>query len=138
MARYATNAPINFEVPAPVSVCGLLIVAALTKGSHPQWAIGGMIFLYVLYLAAQCAKRGAGSAHALGVTDSTMMNVRTSTVGLTTAAAIAAVTVLMPGAVLAGSHPEHFSKAEAEVPHRASTISVNRSFASSPTQIKYC
>jgi hypothetical protein len=59
MARYATNAPINFEVPAPVSVCGLLIVAALTKGSHPQWAIGGMIFLYVLYLAAQCAKHGA-------------------------------------------------------------------------------
>jgi hypothetical protein len=120
------------------SQCGLLIVAALTKGSHPQWAIGGMIFLYVLYLAAQCAKHGAGSAHAPGVTDSTMMNVRTSTLGLTTAAAIAAVTVLMPGAVLAGSHPEHFSKAEAEVPHRASTVSVNRSFASSPTQIKYC
>lgn len=51
MARYATNAPNNFEVPASVSVCGLLIVAALTKGGHPQWAIGGMIFLYVLYLA---------------------------------------------------------------------------------------
>jgi hypothetical protein len=77
-------------------------------------------------------------AHALGVTDSTMMNVRTSTVGLTTAAAIAAVTVLMPGAVLAGSYLEHFSKAEAEVLPRAATVSVNRSFASSPTQIKYC
>jgi hypothetical protein len=50
MARYATNAPINFEAPASVSVCGLLIAAALTKGGHPQWAIGGMIFLYVLYL----------------------------------------------------------------------------------------
>jgi hypothetical protein len=69
------------------------------------------------------------------VTDATMMNVRTSTVALTTGAAIAAVTVLMPGVVLAGSNPEHFSKAEAEVPH---VLSVNRSFASSPTQIKYC
>ena len=106
MAQYATNAPTNFEVPAPVSVCGLLVVAALTKGGHPHWAIGGMISVYVLYLAVQCAKHGAGSAHALGVTDSIMMNVRTSTVGLTTAATIAAATVLMSGAVVAGSHLE--------------------------------
>ena len=69
MARYSANAPINFELPAPVCVCALLVAGALTKGGHPQWAIGATILLYVLHLAAQCVKRG----------------------GLTTAAAIVAV-----------------------------------------------
>jgi hypothetical protein len=69
MARYSANAPINFELPAPVCVCALLVAGALTKGGHAQWAIGATILLYVLHLAAQCVKRG----------------------GLTTAAAIVAV-----------------------------------------------
>ena len=56
MARSATPAAISLEVPAPVCVCGLLAVAALTKGGHPEWAIGGTMFLYALYLAAQYAK----------------------------------------------------------------------------------
>ncbi len=58
MARYSANAPINFELPAPVCVCALLVVGALTKGGHPQWAIGATILLYVLHLAAQCVERG--------------------------------------------------------------------------------
>ena len=58
MARCSANAPINFELPAPVCVCALLVAGALTKGGHPQWAIGAMILLYVLHLAAQCVKRG--------------------------------------------------------------------------------
>ena len=58
MARYSANAPINFELPAPVCVCALLVAGALTKGGHPQWAIGATILLYVLHLAAQCVKRG--------------------------------------------------------------------------------
>jgi hypothetical protein len=78
MAQNEANAPTDFEAPAPVCVCGLLVVATLTKGGHPHWAIGGMIFAYVLYLAMQYAKHGAGSTRALGVTDSMMMNVRTS------------------------------------------------------------
>ena len=78
MAQNEANAPTDFEAPAPVCVCGLLVVAALTKGGHPHWAIGGMIFAYVLYLAVQYAKHGAGSTRALGVTDSMMMNVGTS------------------------------------------------------------
>ena len=78
MAQNEANAPTDFEAPAPVCVCGLLVVAALTKGGHPHWAIGGMIFAYVLYLAMQYAKHGAGSTRTLGVTDSMMMNVRTS------------------------------------------------------------
>ena len=57
-----------FEAPAPVCVCGLLVVAALTKGGHFHWAIGGMISAYLLYLAVQYAKHGAGSARALAVT----------------------------------------------------------------------
>jgi hypothetical protein len=55
MAQNEANAPTDFEAPAPVCVCGLLVVAALTKGGHPHWAIGGMIFAYVLYLAMQYA-----------------------------------------------------------------------------------
>jgi hypothetical protein len=52
-----TNLQLNFEVPAPVSVCGLLVIAALTKGGHPEWAITALIPLYVLYLATQYRKR---------------------------------------------------------------------------------
>jgi hypothetical protein len=106
LAQNDANAPTNFDAPAPVCVCGLLIVAALAKGGHPHWGIGGMISAYVFYLALQYAKHGAGSARALGVTDTIIMNIRTSTVGLTTAATIAAATVLMSGAVVAGSHLE--------------------------------
>ena len=98
MAHDDANAPTDFEAPAPVCVCGLLVVAALTKGGHPHWGIGGMISAYVFYLAVQYAKDGAGFARALGVTDSIIMNIRTST-GLMTAATIAAATVLMSGAV---------------------------------------
>jgi hypothetical protein len=53
MAQDDANAPIDFEAPAPVCVCGLLLIAALAKGGHPHWGIGGMISAYVLYLAAQ-------------------------------------------------------------------------------------
>ena len=98
MAKDEASAPTNFEPPAPVCVCGLLVVAALTKGGHPHWGIGGMISAYVFYLAVQYAKDGAGFARALGVTDSIIMNIRTST-GLMTAATIAVATVLMSGAV---------------------------------------
>ena len=121
MAQNEANAPTDFEAPAPVCVCGLLVVAALTKGGHPHWAIGGMIFAYVLYLAVQYAKHGAGSTRALGVTDSIMMNVRTSTVGLTTAATIAVTTVVMSAAVVARSPLAYFSKAE----NRSSPSSAN-------------
>ena len=61
-----------FEAPAPVCVCGLLVVAALTKGGHFHWAIGGMISAYLLYLAVQYAKHGASRARALGVAHSMM------------------------------------------------------------------
>jgi len=64
-----------------------------------------------------------------------MMNDRMP--GLTMAAAIATATVLMPEPLWRYTL-EHFTKAEAEVPHRSSIVSVNRSFASSPTQIEYC
>jgi hypothetical protein len=61
MARYAANAPTNFELPAPVCVGALLVAGALTKVDHPQWAIGATIFFYVIHLAAQWIKRGASS-----------------------------------------------------------------------------
>jgi len=58
VARCVAHAPLSLELPAPVCVCGLLVVAALTKGGHSQSAIGGMMFLYLLYLAAQYARWG--------------------------------------------------------------------------------
>jgi hypothetical protein len=73
MAQNEANAPTDFEAPAPVCVCGLLVVAALTKGGHFHWAIGGMISAYLLYLAVQYAKHGASRARALGVAHSIMM-----------------------------------------------------------------
>jgi hypothetical protein len=59
MVRYLDNVPINFEVPAAVLVCALLVIAALTKIGQPERAIGGLIFLYVLYLARQRVNLGA-------------------------------------------------------------------------------
>jgi hypothetical protein len=50
MPRYAANARTNFELSASVCVCALLVAGGLTKGGHPQWAIGAMIFLCVLHL----------------------------------------------------------------------------------------
>ena|ERR1700730_8436222 len=98
MARYAANAPTNFELPAPVCVCALLVAGALTKGGHPQWAIGATIFLYVLHLAAQWIKRGSSSAH---IVDSIMMKMRASAIGLTSAATVATVAFLMSGYAVA-------------------------------------
>jgi hypothetical protein len=57
MARHAANAPSNFELPAPICVCALLIAGALTKGDHPHWAIGAPVFLYILHLAARSLQR---------------------------------------------------------------------------------
>lgn len=60
MFRYLKNVRISLDVPAPVAVGGVLFVAALTKGGHPQWAIAGLIILYavrVLHLAIQNSTR---------------------------------------------------------------------------------
>jgi|RhiMetdeSRZDD1v2_1073273.scaffolds.fasta_scaffold759011_2 hypothetical protein len=54
MAPYFLGVPTDFDVPALASVAGVLVVAAATKGGYPLWAIGGMAFLYVLYLAVRC------------------------------------------------------------------------------------
>ena len=35
------NAQLTLDVPAPVVVGGVLFVAALTKGGHPGWGVGG-------------------------------------------------------------------------------------------------
>jgi hypothetical protein len=36
-------APTHFDTPAPIYVCGLLVVAALMRVDDPHWAIVGMI-----------------------------------------------------------------------------------------------
>jgi hypothetical protein len=59
MARYSLSLPTDFEVPAVLSVGGLLVAIALAKGGYELWAVGGMVFLYGLHLAAQCLKPSA-------------------------------------------------------------------------------
>jgi uncharacterized membrane protein SpoIIM required for sporulation len=52
---------IRFEIPAIISVCGLLFVAAFLKLGHPLWAIpamilfsvAGMALFYALYSEAE-------------------------------------------------------------------------------------
>jgi hypothetical protein len=59
MTRHWKHRQVDFEIPAPVAVCGVLFAAALSKGGYPGWAIGGLICLYMLYLTMQYSKRGA-------------------------------------------------------------------------------
>jgi hypothetical protein len=61
MARYSLNFPTDYEVPALLSVSGLLIAITLAKGGYALWAIGGMLFLYMLCLAVQWVRLGASS-----------------------------------------------------------------------------
>jgi hypothetical protein len=51
MIRYLKKSQVDFDVPAPVAVCGVLLAAALTKGGHSEWAVLALLGLYVLHLA---------------------------------------------------------------------------------------
>ena len=57
MIRYFKNSHADFDVPAPLAVCAVLLAAALTKGGHSGWAIGGLFCLYILYLAIPTLQR---------------------------------------------------------------------------------
>jgi hypothetical protein len=76
MARYSLSLPTDFEVPALLLVGGLLVAITLTKGGYALWAVGGVVFLYGLYLTAQCLRPRASStpARSIAVAD-TMMKV---------------------------------------------------------------
>ena len=50
-------AQVDFDLPAPVAVCGILLAAALTKEGHSAWAIGAILLLYVLTAAIRLLKR---------------------------------------------------------------------------------
>ena len=63
MLRYLKNMRISLNLPAPVAMGGVLFVAALTKGGHPAWGVGGVLALYVLcalYVAIRNSTRRAG------------------------------------------------------------------------------
>ena len=59
MIRSLNNIQVSFDVPAPVLVCAVLLVGALTKCGHSEWAIAGSVVLYALYAAIQYSKQGA-------------------------------------------------------------------------------
>ena len=50
-----------FDLPAPLTVCGILLAAALTKEGHSAWAITALPLLYILTVAIQFCKRGGGA-----------------------------------------------------------------------------
>ena len=51
----------DFDVPAPIAVGGLLFAGALAKEGCAEWAMGGLVALYLLYLVMQyCKRRAAG------------------------------------------------------------------------------
>jgi hypothetical protein len=62
MFHHLRNVQLTLDVPAPVAVAGVLFVAALTKGGHPGWGVGGVLALYVLctlYVAIRNSTRRA-------------------------------------------------------------------------------
>jgi hypothetical protein len=62
MFQYLRTVQDSLNVPAPVAVAGVLFVAALTKGGHPGWGVGGVLALYVLcalYVAIRNSTRRA-------------------------------------------------------------------------------
>jgi hypothetical protein len=68
MFRSLRLARIDFDVPAPIAVGGVLFAGALAKEGCPEWAMGGLVALYLLYLAIQCCKRrGAVAPQPAGV-----------------------------------------------------------------------
>jgi Ca2+/Na+ antiporter len=46
-----------FDLPAPVTVCGILLAAALTKEGHSAWAIAALLLLYIFTVAIQFCKQ---------------------------------------------------------------------------------
>jgi hypothetical protein len=66
LAPYSPGSPIDFDVPAFVAVAGVLVIAAATKGGYAPWAIGGMVFLYVLSLAIRRTNLSRARSSPLG------------------------------------------------------------------------
>ena len=108
MVQHSKDVGVDFEVPAPVVVYGILVVAALTKEGYPEWAIGGLIFLYVLYQAIQYS-RGACpvAAGTLPAARPKLAIVRQSAAYLPIAATIVAAIIAMRGVVVARSPLGH-------------------------------
>ena len=59
MARSFFKQDVDFEIPAPMAVCGLLLIAALTKGGHPEWALAALAPFYFLYMATRILRMRA-------------------------------------------------------------------------------
>jgi hypothetical protein len=61
MFQSLRSAQIDFDVPAPIAVGGLLFAGALAKEGCAAWAMGGLVALYLLYLVMQYCKRRAAA-----------------------------------------------------------------------------
>lgn len=48
----------HLELPAPVAVAIILVGAALAKGGHSLWTIGGMVTFHALFIVARLGLAG--------------------------------------------------------------------------------
>jgi hypothetical protein len=61
MFQSLRSAQIDFDVPAPIAVGGLLFAGVLAKEGCAEWAMGGLAALYLLHLVMQYCKRRAAA-----------------------------------------------------------------------------
>ena len=48
---------IDFDLPAPITVGGILFAGALAKEGYSEWAMAGLAALYLLYLVTQYCRQ---------------------------------------------------------------------------------
>ena len=126
MVRYSLSLPTDYEVPALLSAGG----SFLAKGGHAVGAIGIILFLCVLYLAAQCARHGACSLSIRSVTAAEPMIKASASI---TCVATAAATMIIAAALMSGR-----ADADPDLLIKAQTKSVDRPIGISLRQIEYC
>jgi len=129
MARYTLSRLTDFEVPALLSVIGLLIAMAATKAGYALWSVGVVTLLYCLHLAARCVRLGAGSTSIHSMSAGDLNKNR----GASIACVRTAITMIAASAMMFGSTHSDFAR---PIPARAQTG--NQSMPISLEQIEYC
>ena len=129
MARYTLSRLTDFEVPALLSVIGLLIAMAATKAGYALWSVGVVTLLYCLHLAARCVRLGTGSTSIHSMSAGALNKNR----GASIACLGPAMTMIAASAMMFGSAPSDFAR-----PITAQTQIGNQSMPISLEQIEYC
>jgi hypothetical protein len=129
MARYTLSRLTDFEVPALLSVIGLLIAMAATKAGYALWSVGAVTVLYCLHLAARCVRLGAPSTsiHSMSAGDPN----KNSVASIVYVSPV--ITMIAASAMMFGSPHSDLAR-----PITAQTQTGNQSMPISLEQIEYC